>query len=119
MPLVRIRYRDLDQLDRLAQLQLGIRIGVAKALSSDDEGGALAEQDIEVQFDPASLFDANGSAFMVDIEAVNYPGRLANQQERCEQIRKLFLDMLRPDVPSFGIWLKLLPAAYAEYEPPR
>lgn len=121
MPLVRIRYKPFlepvrSTHDCLVNLTGVWRAGIAEALSCGDPGGHLNADEIEIYLDPAMPGDENTPEVSVDIEAMYYPARKANHQQRADKIREMFLGWFVPLMmppPTIGVWLKLVNAAWS------
>lgn len=115
MPLVRV-YDDTGfQQDTLKVVEALLRSVIAEELSCSDKGGELTPDDMEVFF----LAQTPQSSYhlLIDIEAVNFPSRLANQQERSGRIKDRVAQALESDVRgvNVAVWLKLLDATWSEY----
>jgi hypothetical protein len=112
MPLVRVRYTNEVDIMALVEQRPAIREGIARILSSEDEGGALCGGDITLLFDQAGPYDDNSTPLFVDIEAFDFPLRSAGRQEHSDAIEEMFLDILGWD-EGVAVWLKMEKAAYS------
>src|SRR4051794_22664988 len=115
MPLVHLRYApDAVSSDALGAITVALKDLVAETLSTDDPGGGLTPNAIEVFGEQADVVDDTPFDLIVDIEAVDYPGRIATKGERADAIRAGVEQLLAPSAVRVGVWLKFVTAAWSE-----
>lgn len=119
MPLVRMLLsesfeglvRESSVANPLATVALDARQFIAHALTCED-GVLDPHEDIEIVVNTADhkAGDHTPCDISLAIEAVNYPDRVANQDERAQEI----LDGMKRYYPALkiGVWLDLKPATW-------
>lgn len=114
MPVVTIRYDEEFVADELLGTLPGItQVLVAAGLHVDprDGEGQLMPDDVEVFMLPTGPYDLPSCDITVAVEAMRYPARLANLQQRTEAIQRA-LDDLYPQV-TVSVWITLHDAGWA------
>ena len=93
-----------------------LTVWVADALTCEDPGGHLAKDDIEVRFSMRSGLDVGGEQYALEVIvfANDFPSRRQNLEERCCAVRDKLRTTLTPDVHG-SVWIRLAPAAFAEF----
>lgn len=114
MPMVRI-YLTSEMFED-DKLLAAIRPIVAEALICPDFDGVIADldpdADIEVFLHEIEPEDHANADIMLDIEAIAYPERVANRNQRAETIRSRIQSLLEP-VETVAVWLKTVDASWA------
>lgn len=123
MPLVKVRYRDTVPEAVLKGLGSLLCAAVAEQLTCNDDGGQLTPNDIEVQFDACSPYDVVLHDLTIDVEAMHFPLRDKGDPDQRESDFETRVWRIREDLVSaipigntFGLWVKLSNAQWAEGE---
>ena len=128
MPLVKVRYdakylenvveealsKDHAPVDKVRLFGKVLQQIVSAALHAPPDG-ELRPDHIEVFFEELGPHDVTQAKVLIDIEAMNYPARAANRDERRVQIidalHELFSDLF------VSVWLKMVKASWgSDYE---
>lgn len=87
---------------------------VAECLNCDDPNGQLIETDIEVETKTAGPLDIMRYDAELSVEAMNFPSREANKEERNQMIMDAFAPLLPPCYRTRHSWLMLANAAFTD-----
>ncbi len=115
MPEVRVRYNkavvDSDTIVRMRSLLPTI---VAERLACEDPGGGLMPNKVVVSFEQYGSFDRHSESIEVIIDALEFPKRLENIDERNRKISEEMRKIMISRGISYCVWTRLHKGAFMD-----
>ena len=108
MPLAQVRVKKLPteetEISQLMHALHMLRHVVAEQLSCTDPNGGLISDDVEVEVTESSEFDHSQYDVKLALEAMAFPSRMLNIEERCQRIFNDFIYLLPPRYQTMYLW---------------
>lgn len=121
MPLGSVRFKPFGKdvkglkhtYNRVWEMTRELRACIAENLVCDERPTPTAARNVKIHLDDGQPGDWGTADISIAIEAVKYPGRLANVNERAKQIQDWVIEYFGDDPPTVSVWLKLFDAGWA------
>lgn len=113
MPLVDVCFDPRLRATELVRIAEVLRTAVPQAVECPEEPitGPLGVGDLEIRFRPRGSQDVGDLVAVVEIKTKRFASRLANAQERADQVRDA---LARLGFGPIGVWLMLIDGAWSQ-----